>query len=490
MKAGAVYVCFLLTSISSGFLPPPFLAPHPTLRATEFRVARAETRTTASTDIHHADDDDQAIKFQRLCEILYPQQSTLVRLDESEEGVRGVYASKTISKGDVILTVPLEHCLRDDDIPFWMGEEAFDDDTDKTESYTASSWAKRLAGSLLDVQLDVQAGIADEPADLWLSLLPEPSLLRASLPVHWNEDVIESAHCTALDLAVDSAYFARAEAVSDLLAALERCEAADSFSRSDLHSMAENALDIVQTRTCRVISPDDGTTLRILAPLFDMLNHRHLPNAAFDVETVVVASENDSSSDSDYALVVRATERIEKDSEIFISYGVATKPSWRCLASYGFVQSFDPSIHVAEADEDDVMVYSAEIFLEGTRYEVGPDSVPQELVDAMAECIDPVSTLRPAPFTKQIALRLAQRISEAAFQMLLDDSDTSTQATIIPTLEDDNDLNDNLDENWSLSHIISSRQAAALRWNQHRILMSCSLGLRDWVAGQPDGNSN
>ena len=36
------------------------------------------------------------------------------------------------------------------------------------------------------------------------------------LPVHWGEEVLLTSKCTALEIVVDSAYFARAGAVMDL----------------------------------------------------------------------------------------------------------------------------------------------------------------------------------------------------------------------------------------------------------------------------------
>eukprot|EP00977_Amphora_coffeiformis_P006369 scaffold1353_cov161-Amphora_coffeaeformis.AAC.41 len=479
-----------------------------TTTTSKFHVAvEPKTDVALMSDEDWADDDDDdsfdqgddasCFLFDRLVELLSPEQADLVQLNESSDGVRGVYTTQDVAADDAIFVIPLEACLRDDDIPVWMGEEAFDDVDDEEDgeddtnfepnSFTASSWAKRLAGSLLDLQMDVLQGGADtisEPADLWLRLLPEPSQLRATLPIHWSEDILEAAHCTALELAVDSAYFTRAQAVADLMQALERRTTEEPL-RSNYsnrtpdhwHILAENALDVVQTRTCRVVSPEDGTPLRILAPLFDMLNHDNRPNAAFAVERI----ETDDDDDEGFydALVVRAIQDIPADSEVFISYGASTKPSWRCLASYGFVPPYSPEEEEYQ-DGDEDMTHSAEVFLQGMRYEVGPGSVSQELVDAMAECMDP-TVQRPALLTTQVALRLAQRISEAAYQMLLDYTGKALD-TQVNTNNNIDDLDDESD--WSLAHVISARQAAALRWNQHRILMSCSLGLRDWAANQ------
>jgi hypothetical protein len=49
-------------------------------------------------------------------------------------------------------------------------------------------------------------------------------------------------------------------------------------------------------------------------------------------------------------------------------------------------------------------------------------------------------------------------------------------------IEDDDDHNH--DELQTAEQILSSKQAAALRFYQHRVLMDCSLGLRDWAMQQ------
>jgi hypothetical protein len=216
-----------------------------------------------------------------------------------------------------------------------------------------------------------------------------------------------------------------------------------------------------------------------------MLNHRDHPNAAF-------ALENQAGDASKLLLVVRATETIVENSEIFISYGDSTRPTWRCLVSYGFLPTYDTSAP-ENADGDDSM-HSGEVFLEGQRFEVGPTSVPQDLVHAMAQAVDPSvkEDSSATLLTPEIAIRLAQRLSEAAFLMILDSPGTKSVATYVVTgSEEDDDYweQDEEDDEWDLAQVISSRQAAALRWNQHHILMTCSLGLRDWVARQANSKN-
>jgi hypothetical protein len=84
-------------------------------------------------------------------------------------------------------------------------------------SSSTSSWAPRLAASLIDLHLQnnhyqtATSGNVNHGHKLWLSMLPDPDLLlQASLPVHGDDDMIQSTQCTALELAGELlAYFAR-----------------------------------------------------------------------------------------------------------------------------------------------------------------------------------------------------------------------------------------------------------------------------------------
>jgi len=173
----------------------------------------------------------------------------------NNNGNRGVYLKSPIKEGEIILSIPISSCFRDDEPPGWFNgggdnnnnnnnnlSSSSNSGGDKSDSstldeelhitdyerYNPSAWSSRLAASLLDMELCQDttklsaAGISEEDKDLmlgreiWRSTLPDKDILRASLPVHWDEDVLATAKCTALELAVDSAYFARANAVSNL----------------------------------------------------------------------------------------------------------------------------------------------------------------------------------------------------------------------------------------------------------------------------------
>lgn len=431
-----------------------------------------------------------------LCELFDIEPKGTIRLDESSsphasDSVRGVYLNHAVQAGNIILSVPINHCLRDDEPPSWFQRDGA---TSEDSLYHPSDWATRLAASLLDRQQQQQQ---DEGMSLWLSLLPDADFLRASLPVHWSEDTLASARCTALDLAVDRSYFARAQAVADLEATycdkinINDDDDDDSpaginidipvvpVDLNDWRRLCENALDIVQTRSCRVVHEQDGAQygppIRLLAPVFDLINHggKVLANAEFGLE-------EDEQEDR---LVVRAKRDLGADEQVLIDYGDSARPEWKCLASYGFVPPFQQG-----GSEDDDDEHVAEVYIGGVRYEVGPTTIPEDMVTSMASLMKFGGAIVPngnnnlagemdmdtneaqgVDLTPGLAIQLARRMSDLAFQLLLDvDSDES------PEEDDKHDL-------LSPEEIVSSRLASSLRWNQHRILIACSMGLRDWA---------
>ena len=335
--------------------------------------------------------------------------STCLRL-EGNKDYRGVVASDDIALDDAILSIPLSDCLRDDESPSWL------------DCPDPEGWATRLAACVIDKRL----GESDSRiSDLWLDLLPDRHVLRSSLPIHWPEELLAS--CRSLELAVDSAYFARYDAVAQLMASLK--EVHEGYSVEAMERVCHDALDVVQTRTCRVEC--DDRPLRLLAPVFDCFNHDTVPNAAFALE----GSQ----------LVVRATRPISRDSEVFISYGEqSTRPSWRCLLSYGFVP---------EDDDDD----TTEVNLDGQRFEVSSTSVSEDLV-AWA-----VSDDSPVTLTPTVAVRLSKRLTEAATDL--------------------NDLTKTIDDVES-TDALSVRLEAALRSQQQRVINTCAGGLLKWAQQQ------
>ena len=285
------------------------------------------------------------VSLSHVANLLGATPTNLLTLESNKEGVRGVYVNQSVSQDDILLRIPLDSCLRDDCPPDWFLETHSEDDCPAMQP---SAWASRLAASLVHQQLSS----FNQGMKLWLQLLPDSKLLRASLPIHWDEEMVTSTRCTALELAVDSAYFSRANAIADLTMALPP-------DADNVKELCDNALDIVQTRSCRVTTAD-GRRIRLLVPIFDFINHDCTPNAIFSLE-----QEH---------FVVRALTDMNRGDQVFIHYGEATRPQWKCLVSYGFVPEYN------EADEEANM---AEVYVQGKRFEVGPSSIPLELVETM-----------------------------------------------------------------------------------------------------------
>jgi hypothetical protein len=206
--------------------------------------------------------------IQDLSDAFGAEPSGLISL-RSNEGVRGVYLNRHVLKDEIVLKLPLASCLRDDEPPHWYKTRCTGDD--ENQHYNPSKWATRLAAVLMDVQMRTEPKTQYERAiQQWLSMMPDREVLRSSLPIHWSEEEVESTKCSSLELAVDTAYFARADAVAKLMSCLE------GFELENLDRICNDALDLIQTRSCRV-ERIDGVQLcpplRVLAPIFDFINH-------------------------------------------------------------------------------------------------------------------------------------------------------------------------------------------------------------------------
>jgi hypothetical protein len=433
---------------------------------------REESKKATNEDQVEIDDQrggGDSNLLRELCQLLQATPEDLLRLESTSDGVRGVYLNRSIKEGAIILSLPLDSCLRDDFPPSWM-QEGGDDENDSSSAYNPSDWATRLATSMVDLQLQGMGGQGQvgDGQSLWLSMLPDPEYLRASLPVHWPEETVQNARSTALELAVDSSYFTRAEKVEDILFALKsnNADLTKDLEDEQLRGICSNALDVVQTRSCRLVNDDTDTTLRVLAPIFDFINHGSIQVGGKACVNAQFQLENGDS------LVVRALRDLHEDQEVLIDYGESARPAWKCLLSYGFVPHYN---HIpgpkeeatADSDEEDNV---AEVYMDGQRYEVGPSQVPFDMVAAAFESDHPVVDEEAeigVSLTPEVALKLADRISDVAFYLLLEpERDLSDDDPAAPPTP---------------FEVISSREAAALRWSQHRVLMACSLGLREFA---------
>jgi len=441
----------------------------------------------------------QEEKFSQLFALLQAEPQDLLRFEnENSSGERGIFLNRSIKSGEIVLKLPLDSCLTDDESPSWLHNEVHND---------PHRWATRLAASWIDLYLKIkQPDNDDNNTDnahqvgtceghiVWSSLLPDPEYMKASLPVHWPETTVLNARSTVLELAVDSAYFARAEAVTDLVRGIQRSQYIEFFSNEGevdmykrMNELAHHALDLVQTRSCRLKvgnQPYDPDCRRALAPIFDFINHGSRntasANACFALEE---EEEQEQLTEllSPYVkreyLVVRTLQDISQDEEVKIDYGASARPAWKCLLSYGFVPEYKRTAIDTEGEEN-----LAEVYMKGVRYEVADDSVP----------IDMVTDASPRPWidedgndaqsnenvlTPDIALRLADRIADAAYYLLLEPEQILDENE--SNLEEDSDTIPP-----TPFEVISKQLAASLRWSQHRILLMCAAGLTQFAKEQ------
>jgi len=424
---------------------------------------------------------EQQGKLNQLAELLETEPRDLLRFQsEDESGLRGIYLNRSVEKGEIVLKLPVDSCLTDDGPPSWLHDQVKND---------PHRWATRLAASWIELHL-TQKQLENKQEEnttfrgheVWCSLLPNPEYLRASLPVHWPEATLLNARSTALELAVDSAFFARAEGVDDLVRGMQRSAHAELLSGTDevethrrLNELAHHALDLVQTRSCRLdeipMIGSDGEPQnhcrRALAPIFDFINHGSRNTGAANAYFALGADQ-----EREY-LVVRSLQHLSRDDEVKLDYGESARPAWKCLLSYGFVPEYKRTTKFAEGEEN-----LAEVYMKGVRYEVADDSVPMDMVaDATPR---PYDESDPQPnenlLTPDIALRIAERIADAAYYFLLEPEQILDNNDGKELYDEEDDTDTTISQEPPFE-VISKQLAASLRWSQHRILLTCAAGL-------------
>ncbi|KAL7487354.1 hypothetical protein ACHAW6_012952 [Cyclotella cf. meneghiniana] len=412
-----------LRSIAGKFVHAAFTVQSGHHHATLHKALPASTSETAS--IH---------SLSEMCRLFRATPENNLYLAASQFG-RGVFVNESVPRGDVILSIPISSCFRDDEPPDWFARFTEDDDVTDYERYDPSAWAIRLAASLIDMALDGDAKTEDvkRGRELWKSLLPDKDMLRASLPVHWSEELLLGTKCTALEVAVDNAFFSRGNAVMAISDKLGQfLNDRERFDEEELKQKCHDALDMVQTRACRVERTCEdgiqwGPPLRVLAPIFDFINHasakttgKFTANAEFGIEGETMGDINDAK------LVVRALKDLTGGEEVLIDYGDSARPAWKCLNSYGFVPINDPKSDIVE---DGFVENVAELWMNGLRFEVDPHSIPFDLVEvagAQTMLEGTENDSNEEPLSPLVVKAIAKRSSEAALHMLLvsDLSDT------------------------------------------------------------------
>lgn len=434
---------------------------------------------------HHIESTYHAVSTSNLCfedlvRALNVSPVDLISV-ELHEGERGIFLKRDVQKDNVILRVPLSSCIRDDHPPSWYTTEGSIENDDNPHHYNPSEWASRIAASLIDLELalttDNTATYAAKKQ--WHSMMPDHKYLRGSLPIHWPEEMVSKAKCTALEISTDSSYFSRAAAITNISQRMRSIERIDEYledKKLEMETLCSNALDLVQTRSCRVERIDGiqlCPPLRVIAPIFDFINHG---SSQYDGNGSANAFFGLEGEGFDQALVVRARKDIGAGQQVLIDYGDSARPAWRCLANYGFV----PNYRILGSDEeacDGADECVAEVFYNGCRYEVSSHTIPTELVEAahvayleeeegarafeMAMNPEVNSDLLPS----EVALRLAKRISDAAFDLVIEHPEDNCNI-----------------KNVSEAESMAAELAKALRWSQHQVLLACALGLRDYAA--------
>lgn len=454
------------------------------------------------------------ISFQDLGLSIGANSPQLLRLSNPLSGnERGIYTNDSIAKGNIVLSIPLSSCIRDDTPPNWC--EAIDltsaTSLGSGDSYhnNPSEWAMRLAASLLDLKLNKSSNKESSETNCtqtmlsakkeWLSMMPDPDYLRATLPIHWPERIISKAKCTALELSIDAAFFSREEIVESLLSGMKQSGQFENFfakNNDELRNECHDALDLVQTRSCRVYiknREEVRASLRVLAPMFDFINHASSQhegegsaNAYFGLEGLSEDSLIDENPlDYHGKLVVRARRDIINGEEVLIDYGDSARPSWKCLTSYGFLpkNSVTSEDTDANARQDENV---AELFMDGTRYEIGRDTIPSEMVEAAtASFLEEEESLTvDRPFRRldsindevtlspEVATRIANRATDAAYQLCID-ANTETEDKF--SLYEDATKEEHFES-------VSNKLATSLCLSQHQVLLACAAGLQAYAA--------
>jgi hypothetical protein len=206
--------------------------------------------------------------------------------------------------------------------------------------------------------------------------------------------------------------------------------------------------------------------LRLLAPIFDFINHasskttgRFMANAEFLLEGESLGDIHDAK------LVVRAIKDLMSDEEVLIDYGDSARPAWKCLNSYGFIPLYEPKNDVSE---DGFVENVAELWMNGLRFEVDPHSIPFDLVEvgkeqAMLDGELAIETdINDETLSPAAVKAIAKRSSEAALHLLL-----------VPDVSDKDD---------SPEYRHSAQLAVALRRAQYNVLEAFTDNLKSVIS--------
>ena len=278
-------------------------------------------------------------------------------------GLRGLRAVADIVDGEVFLRVPLSVCLSP---------------SPSTSSSSSLVWQARLALRLIE---ESRLRERSHWHPYMLALLDEATRadLRASLPVHWPDDLLDEGGDDAMSMAdlVTEARRAKAWRDDQWIAVMQQQQHRQSGNTALDNTGSppvtreefDWALDCVQTRNCRVGSSSgsnsgDDDARNVLSPFFDLMNHDPSINSVFFLAELHdndnhEASYSTSSSSSSMLMLCVCYEGhgVDKGGDVCLNYrnvnvaaneGDTTEqpalfgPDYY-LFSYGFIPSPSPS---------------------------------------------------------------------------------------------------------------------------------------------------
>lgn len=253
-----------------------------------------------------------------------------------EEGGLGVYATHSISPGDVVLELPLSLCVVDwestSSRPVPSSFEACGIGTNIPADVSKRlTWTTRMAAALIaEKSKNLESNFGP-----YLSVLsPEPP---PNLPHRFvdTELVSKEAQSKWFEASVDTNFFRAYTLKDELDDAIQEISTENDSVPLPVVSPEQFswAVDTIQSRAFR-FELNDGGKLRVLAPLFDCFNHRSASQSYFElVQTDEFATLRLTVGDS-YAI----------GDQVSISYGGKTSDDF-CLY-YGFFPG-DDNLHAA-----------------------------------------------------------------------------------------------------------------------------------------------
>mmetsp|Transcript_11483 Transcript_11483/g.24490 ORF Transcript_11483/g.24490 Transcript_11483/m.24490 type:complete len:244 (+) Transcript_11483:115-846(+) len=213
---------------------------------------------------------------------------------------------------------------------------------------------------------------------------------------------------------------------------------------------------------------EEEENLRVLVPVFDMINHSPEPNAEF-------FREGDR-------MTVKATSDMDANEQVCIHYGKSTVPAWKRLFSYGFCDTGGSS-NSGDDDDGGFAVYeddAVEIVLgDRFRFEISPTEIPGELIGYQAQqqmqknraddgADDGDDVPADVEFTPEIGRGIVDQLTMVASGLERKRDDVANAAA---TSEDS-------------SMATSLKLVADLHESHRRTVLTCAGGLREYLQGE------